>query len=55
MANESQVLQITGSDSDKVPTAQVALRVDLIPGYDAEDTQILQHINGVLTWVTDAS
>jgi len=54
MANESQVLEITGSGSDKLPTAQVSLKVDLIPDYDAEETQTLKHISGVLTWVTDA-
>lgn len=54
MANESQVLEITGSDSDKRPTAQVSLKVDLIAGYDAGETQTLKHVSGVLTWVTDA-
>lgn len=54
MANESAVLQVTGSESDKRPTAQVALVIDQIPGYDAAKTQILQHIEGVLTWVDAA-
>lgn len=55
MANESQVLEITGSTSDKRPTAQVALVIDSIAGYDAEETQSLKHVDGVLTWVTDAA
>jgi hypothetical protein len=28
--------------------------VVVIPGYDATKTQTLKHVNGVLTWVTDA-
>jgi hypothetical protein len=54
VANESQVLTITGSESDKRSTAEVALIISSIPGYDAEETQTLKHVSGVLTWVTDA-
>jgi hypothetical protein len=53
MSNESQVLEVTGSTSDKKPTAQVALKVDQITGYDGGETQTLKHVSGVLTWVTD--
>ena len=40
--------------SDKKATATVALQVDQIPDYDAEETQTLKHVEGVLTWVTDS-
>lgn len=53
MSNESQVLEVTGSVTDKKPTAQVALKVDQIPDYDAGATQTLKNVAGVLTWVTD--
>lgn len=54
MANESQVLEITGSETDKRPTAQVALVISAIEGYDAGETQTLKHDEGALQWVTDA-
>ena len=54
MANESAVLTITGSESDKVPTARVALVLSEMEGYDVAETQTLKHVAGVLQWVTDA-
>ncbi len=54
MAGESQVLEVTGSETDKLPTARVALKIDQIEGYDAGETQTLKHVSGVLQWTTDA-
>ncbi len=54
MANESAVLTITGSESDKVSTARVALVISDIEGYDVAETQTLKHVEGVLQWTTDA-
>ena len=54
MSNESQVLEVTGIESeDKKPTARVSLKVDQIAGYAVAETQTLKHVAGVLTWVTD--